>query len=116
MAIPPNAKLSGKMQLAKMCEARAQPTVIFPFERLVMAGCDDHKQRHLYKVSRQPNRRNKKLPRSATHQTMNFEPLKKRDFTTKLMLAKNCLVKSYNSVIGYIITKTKKRQLVRYSL
>jgi len=46
---------------------------------LLCAGCDDHKQRHLYKISWQPDRRIKKFPRSATHQTVNFEPLIKSD-------------------------------------
>jgi len=36
LVVPANAKLSGKIRLAKMSEARAQPTVIFPFERLVI--------------------------------------------------------------------------------
>jgi hypothetical protein len=42
---------------------------------LLYAGCDYHKQRNLNKVSWQPDRRVKKLPLSATHQTVNFEPL-----------------------------------------
>ena len=69
-----NALLSGGKLLAKMRGTKLANCLASVLNSLLCAGCDYHKQHHLYKILWQPDCRIKKLPLSATHQTMNFEP------------------------------------------
>jgi len=73
---PTNALLSGEKLLAKIARNEASQLFSVRLNSLLCAGCDYHEHHHLYKILWQPDWRIKKLPLSATHQTMNFEPLK----------------------------------------
>jgi hypothetical protein len=83
---------------------------------LLCAGCDYQKQRNLYKVSWQPDRRIKKLPRSATHQTVNFKPLKQNGVYYQTEFGLKLFRKELKQIFGTEVTKTKKKQKAKSAI